>query len=141
LGDLRLAGEFVRRLVLKEGPYTVVLDAPAGTVQVPVGHYSAYQVQVQKGDVIALADTELTSEGIKARLVVATNQPASLTVGGPLTNALALSRWGRSLVLNHRLVGAGGTTYRFPNLDRSKPPRFTVYHGDKKLASGNFQFG
>lgn len=141
LGELKLTGEFVRRLVLKDGSYTVVVDAPAGTVPVPMGNYSAYQVQVQKGDVIALADTALAREGIKTRLVVASNPPATLTAGGPLTNIVTLTRWGRSLVLNQRLVGAGGTTYRFPNRDRRQPPRFTVYQGDQQLGSGQFEYG
>jgi hypothetical protein len=49
-------------------------------------------------------------------------------------------RQGKRLALNYRLIGVGGA-YQLVNQDRSHPPEFTVYHGDKKVASGKFEFG
>ena len=40
LGELKITGKFIQRLVLSGGPYLVVLDQPAGTVKIPVGSYS-----------------------------------------------------------------------------------------------------
>ena len=68
------------------------------------------------------------------------SKPAVLTAGGPLTNSVSVSRRGRYLALNYQLVGAGGP-YQLVNQDRSHPPEFTVYQGDKKVASGKFEFG
>jgi hypothetical protein len=49
-------------------------------------------------------------------------------------------RRGTYLALNYRLTGVGGG-YQLVNQDRSHPPEFTVYQGDKKIASGKFEFG
>jgi hypothetical protein len=43
--------------------------------------------------------------------------------------------------MNYRLQGADGEFYCLAQQDRSKPPEFTVYHGGKKVLSGQFQFG
>jgi hypothetical protein len=67
--------------------------------------------------------------------------PAVLNVGGPLTNSVIASRHGQDLRLDYRLVGTGGETYQLANQDRSKPPEFAIYKGDKKIASGKFEFG
>ncbi len=75
-----------------------------------------------------------------ASITVDEKKPAVLTAGGPLTNSVAVSRRGKYLALNYQLLGAGGP-YQFVNQDRSHPPEFAVYHGDKKVASGKFEFG
>jgi hypothetical protein len=41
----------------------------------------------------------------------------------------------------YQLVGAGGEAYQLANQDRSHPPEFAVFKGDKKIASGKFEFG
>jgi hypothetical protein len=65
---------------------------------------------------------------------------AVLTAGGPLTNSVSINRQGRKLSLNYQLVGAGGA-YQMVGQDRSHPPEFAVYQGDKKVSSGKFEFG
>jgi hypothetical protein len=52
-----------------------------------------------------------------------------------------LTRYGRKLNMNYRLVGADGGAYRLAQQDRAKPPDFTAYHGGKKVLSGMFAFG
>jgi hypothetical protein len=140
LGEVKISGEFIRRLILKGGPFTVVLDEPSGTSQVPLGTYSGYQVQLQRGGVIASLDQLSSEQGVSKRIVVKGGMTAAL-VGGPLTNSVTVSRRGKSLVLSYRLVGAGGETYRRLQQASSKPPRFTIFQGEKKLASGEFEFG
>ena len=66
---------------------------------------------------------------------------AVLKAGGPLNNTVTASRQGQDLVLNYHLAGAGGETYQLAKQDTSKPPAFAIYKGDKKIASGDFEFG
>ena len=63
-----------------------------------------------------------------------------LAVGGPLTNSVSINKRGKYLTLNYELLGAGGA-YQLANNDRSHPPEFTVYRGEKKLVSGKFAYG
>jgi hypothetical protein len=72
---------------------------------------------------------------------VTDKSPATLTVGGPLTNTVMVNRRGQELRLDYELVGAGGQAYQLPNRDPLKPPAFTVYKGTKKIASGTFEYG
>ena len=74
------------------------------------------------------------------QITVNEKQLAVLTVGGPLTNSVSVSRGGKYLSMNYQLVGAGGA-YQVVNQDRAHPPEFTVYQGDQKVASGKFEFG
>jgi len=138
LGELKIAGEFVRRVALQGGPYLVVLDKPEPVVKVPVGSYGPVKVWLKKGGVEATLDAR--TEAAAGRITVNDKRPAVLTVGGPLTNSVSISRRGKNLALNYQLVGAGGA-YQLVNQDRSHPPEFTVYQGDKKVASGKFEFG
>jgi len=138
LGDLNITGDFVRRLTLEGGPYLVVLDKPGKTVKVPLGQYHSAKVCVQKGDVQASLDAR--TRAAERGIAVSEKAPAVLKVGGPLTNSVSINRNGRKLSLNYQLVGAGGA-YQMLNQDRSHPPEFAVYQGDKKVASGKFEFG
>jgi hypothetical protein len=137
LGELKIAGTYVQRATLEGGPYLVVLDQPEATVKVPVGRYNAARVWVKRGDTEANLDAQSQAVG---RITVAEQAPAVLLAGGPLTNSVSVMRQGKRLALNYRLIGVGGA-YQLVNQDRSHPPEFTVYHGDKKVASGKFEFG
>jgi len=139
LAELKLSGDFIQRVHLRDGPCLVVLDAPAETVRVPVGRYGDHQVRLGKGD--AVAHPERSDRDVRKPLVVAKEKPAALTAGGPLTNSVTVTRRGKHLVFNYRLLGAGGEPYQLGTTDYSKPPRFAVYQGDKKIASGKFEFG
>jgi hypothetical protein len=138
LGELRIAGDFVRRVTLEGGPYMVVIDKPEPVVRVPVGSYGTSKVCLKKGDAEAYLDGRTQSS--TGRITVSDSKPAVLTAGGPLTNSVSVSRRGKYLALNYQLVGAGGA-YQLVNQDRSHPPEFTIYQGDQKVGSGKFQFG
>jgi hypothetical protein len=137
LGELKIAGSYVQRATLGGGPYQVVLDQPAGVVKVPVGKYTTAQVALRRGDTEAYLEPQFQSVG---RITVSEQTPALLQAGGPLTNSVSVARRGKYLALNYRLTGLGGS-YQLVNQDRSHPPEFTVYHGDKKVSSGKFEFG
>jgi hypothetical protein len=138
LGELKIAGGFVRRMTLEGGPYMVVIDQPQTTVKVPAGRYREAKVCLRKGDVEAYLDQR--TQSAVGGITVNEKGPAVLTAGGPLTNSVSITRHGRMLSLNYRLVGVGGT-YQLVNQDRSHPPEFTIYQGDKKVKSGKFEFG
>jgi hypothetical protein len=116
LGELRVTGQFVRRITLEGGPYLVVIDQPEATVKVPVGRYKEAKVCLRRGEAAAHLDGPW--EAAVGRITVAE----------------------RNLMLLYRLTGAGGP-YQMVNEDRSHPPEFTIYQGDKKVGSGKFEFG
>jgi hypothetical protein len=138
LGEMKVAGTFVQRATLERGPYLVVVDQPLATVKVPVGRYSGAKVCLKRGDVEAYLDGR--TQVAMGQITVNEKTPAVLMAGGPLTNSASVSRQGRNLSLNYQLVGVGGV-YKLASQDRSHPPEFTVYQGDKKVASGKFEFG
>jgi len=141
LGEVRFTGQHVRRALLSGGPWTVVLDEPAGTVKAPQGKYSNPSVHVRKDDAEARLDPAGNgSETGLPSVVVQADTPALVTAGGPLTNSVIIQRRGQSLVLSYRLLGAGGETYRPPSRT-GEPPRFAIYRGDRLLESGQFEFG
>lgn len=140
LGEMKIAGKFIQRLVLPGGPYLVVLDQPTtGTVKVPVGSYSQPNVFLASGSTKAYCTPN--QQDARSQISVNGRTPSILDAGGPLTNSVLLSRQGQDLRLDYRLVGAGGATYQLVNRDTSKPPTFAIYKGDRKIASDNFQFG
>jgi len=138
LGELKITGDFIQRAMLEGGPYLVVLDKPAAVIKVPIGRYSQPKVCLKKGDLQAYLDGQ--TQAAAGHITVSEAVPALLTVGGPLTNSVSVSREGRKLALNYRLLGAGGA-YQMVSQDRSHPPEFAVYQGDKKVGSGKFEFG
>lgn len=135
-GDLTISGQYVHRLVLSGGPYTAVLDEPRGTLRVPVGRYTARQVQLGVGQ--ALAHLQETRE---VPLTIAAGHPAHLLAGGPLTNTATVNRRGSDLVIEYVLRGADGENYAQAFRDYQHPPRFKIYRGDHEVASGNFEYG
>jgi hypothetical protein len=164
LGELRITGRFIERLVLTGGPYAVVLVRPAGSVKIPVGSYNQPSVWLKQGQDEAYFDSLPKSgkrtvpnnenlggirpiSGVAEAgkvVVVDERRPAVLTMGGPLTNSISVTRHGRDLNLTYRLIGAEGGDYKLWEYWRTKsdsPPQFTIYQGEKKIGSGNFEFG
>ena len=139
LGELKITGQFIRRLILPGGSYLVVLDQPAATVKVPVGNYSSPNILLEQGGAEAYCNAMQWQLG--KRIAVDEQTPGTLIAGGPLTNSAVITRHGQDLRLDYRLLGAGGQAYQPANADRSHPPQFAVFKGGKKIASGNFEFG
>ena len=140
LGELKITGQFIRRLVLTGGPYLVMLDHPAGVVKVPTGSYNQPDIRARTKWRRGLLRNSGQMQ-VCRRISVDDKTPAVLHAGGPLTNSVTASRQGQDLRLDYRLVGAGGEAYQLAKQDHSKPPEFAVYKGGKKIASGTFEFG
>ena len=139
LGEVTFTGQYIKRLILPGGVCQVVLDQPVGTVKIPVGHYYLPNVTLEKGGVAAICNVAQRPMG--NRISVDGTTPALVAAGGPLTNTVAVSREGEDLVLNYRLIGAGGESCQLVNRDFAHPPEFAIYQGEKKIASGKFEFG
>jgi hypothetical protein len=139
LGELKITGKFIQRLVLSGGSQLVVLDQPAASVKVPTGSYIHPDILLKQNGAEAFCKPGQTQ--IRWRFSVDDKTPAVLNVGGPLTNTVIVSRHGQDLRLDYRLVGAGGETYQLVNQNSSQPPEFAAYKGKRKIASGKFAYG
>jgi hypothetical protein len=139
LGELRITGQFIRRMTLEGGDNLVILDQPAGTARVPVGSYSEARVWLHDGNGEAFRESARRPSA--KRLVIAADRPAQLMAGGPLTNSVEVTRRGGNLLLNYKLIGADGDAYQMSARDNSRPPEFIVFSGDQRIATGKFEFG
>jgi hypothetical protein len=139
LGELKIIGKFIQRLVLTGGSHLVVLDEPASTVKVPVGSYAQPKILLAQGGIEAFFNSNEPNS--VSRISVSDKAPAVLDAGGPLTNSVIAIREGQDLRLDYKLIGADGATYQLVKRDTSKPPEFAVFKGDRKIASGKFEFG
>jgi len=135
LTEVKLSGESLYYAVLRAtNGYTVLLRESPGTVKVPQGVYTVHAVRLKKGAAEAF---RLPYQPLLINAMASTN----IVLGGPLTNSVILTRQGRKLDMNYRLVGADGGSYRLAQQDRSNPPEFVVYRDGKKVQSGKFEFG
>jgi hypothetical protein len=135
LGELRVVGAFLHRVVLDEpNGFTVVLDDPPPVRKIPAGHYQASEIWLRQGSAEAVSTTA-------GKLTVSETAPATLAAGGPLTNTVTITRRGKYLSFDYRLVGSGSNTFRLGSDDRTNPPEVEVYHGGRKIASGKFAYG
>lgn len=134
-GELKLEGKYIERLVLlrKDG-HREEFNRPEETIRLPMGEYRLREVYLRGGYTChAWRDSKINW------VTVAPEKPAVLKVGAPLKQTVKVERRGRILVLDYELLGAG--TEKYTSGDRSKPPTFTVYKGDKEIASDKFEFG
>ncbi len=140
LGELKVTGKFIKRMVLPGQEFTVVLDHPDPVLKVPLGSYGQCQVQIQARGAEAYRESGRfnVSPTVKA-LTIAARTPAVLNVGGPLSNSVSAGRHGNALNLDYRLLGAGGEAYQLSGV--RKQPEFAAYRAGKKIGSGKFEFG
>jgi len=135
LGELKLEGEHVERLVLRrEDGRTERFEKPHEIIQLPEGKYHLMESHLDVGYVC------FQGAGPQSKpITIAENEPAVLKVGAPLKQTLQTRREGRVLVLDYKLIGIGNELYT--KADRSNPPNFTVYKGNQEIASGRFAYG
>ncbi len=135
LGELKLEGKSIVRLILRrEGDNErQTFRRPEQIIKLPTGKYTVQEVHLDGGYIWS------ASSGPTRRLVVASDEPATLKMGGPLKQTVKVNRQGRLLVMNYELLGVGGEQYTGGN--SGDPPTFTVYRGDKEIASDKFEFG
>ena len=132
-GELRIEGQDIHKINL-EGEQSQELTDPCGTVRPQVGTYVVQSVELKGGFVSAGQ-----MAGRLGKIAIIEDTPSVLKAGGPLRQEITARRQGRLLILNYRLVGIGGESYR--NLSSGRAPRFTVLRGDKAVGSGQFEYG
>lgn len=134
VGELKLEGKYIERLVLRrKNGRTERFDQPSEIIKLPVGEYRLLESHLKGGYKCRSSRTPYNW------ITAAEDKPAVFKVGAPLKQTVKTQRQGRILVLNYELRGLGGEIYT--SSDRSKPPTFTVYKGDKEIASDKFEFG
>ncbi len=141
LGWLKIHGQYIERLMLhgtgSMSSWAAVLDSPEVETSLPVGNYSISGVYLRRGAAAACSGFRRAGQ---RRLSISAGRPASVRIGGPLTNWVAIQPQARALALDYKLMGADGA-YTMLNYDWSKPPRFTVYRGGHQIGSGTFEHG
>lgn len=141
LGEIAITGKHVDRVVMTSSERAVVLERPAPVERVPVGNYTLDNVSLKADGpraVLSRRPQELAkSETVKVQSAGQT----TLVAGGPLTNSVSIVRRGKTLVFNYELRGQGGMEYGFVSDRSAVQPEFAVYQGDRKVASGKFEFG
>ena len=136
LGKLNLEGQSITRMILqhKETGQPEEVFRPEQSIELPVGQYRVREVHLEGGYV----NSRLTSaEPYLIR--IGTDEPATLKLGGPLKPTIKMERQGRQLVMTYALVGVSAEQYT--GGDTTTPPAFTVYRGDKIIASDTFEYG
>ncbi|UCG57036.1 MAG: hypothetical protein JSU70_19500 [Phycisphaerales bacterium] len=134
-GELKLEGECVTRLVLRRTDGgTERFDRPGKTIQLPPGEYQLLESHLEGGYTCRFGPAPE-----QGHIEIDANEPAVFKVGAPLKQAVRVQRRGRSLTLQYHLDGVGGEYYTSD--DRGKPPRFTIYRGEKEIHSDKFRFG
>jgi hypothetical protein len=135
MGELQISGAMIEELDL-DGDYAVILHSPKPTVKVPVGKYQRKRVYLK-----APGSALEASAQIEGRFNVDANKPTAINIGGPLRQKIVAERRGGVLALTYQLTGADGVSYTLNQQDRSKPPEFAIFQGEKKLHSGKFEYG
>ncbi len=135
LGELKLEGKSIVRLVLRreDNNEREEFRRPEQIIKLPTGKYRLHEVHLEGGY------TSRSNNKTIDWITIAADKPAVLKVGAPLKQTVKVQRQGSVLVLNYELLGIGGEKYT--SSDRSKPPTFTIYKGDKEIASDKFEFG
>ena len=133
LGELRLEGQYIEHLVLRERHgHTEQFNRPSEAIQLPVGEYRLQDVRLKNG-------FNYNHRTLKYNWITITQEePAVFKVGAPLKQVVKIERQGPILSLNYDLIGVGGETYAST---RSMRPRFTVFKNEIKVGSGEFEFG
>ena len=136
-GELRIEGEGIELLTLRTAAGArKTLDRPGSMVTLPAGDYCVDSIRLEGGH--STSSAEMPAE---LRFVVRPGSPAALKAGAPLRQAIKVQRQGSSLVLGYELIGQGGERYRVGRNQGAATPGFAVYRGDRKVASGQFEFG
>jgi hypothetical protein len=133
-GELKLEGKHIQKLVfLYKGRKKEEFENPGESIKLPAGEYQLREVHLKGGYVSRLGIAPGRWKTVDK------DKQTVLKVGAPLKQTVRAQRQGNLLVLNYELLGVGGG--RYVRAQRAKPPQFAVYSGDKKIASGKFEFG
>ncbi|HUT47083.1 MAG TPA: hypothetical protein VMX36_12415 [Sedimentisphaerales bacterium] len=132
--ELKLEGGNIEQLILQSGNQKQSFDQPGKSIKLEPGTYQVSELHLKSG----FMHYPYGGTTRLGPIQVGPGEPAILKAGGPLEQRITVQRKGQLLTMDYRLIGAAGEWYRN---DRRYPPTFTIYKGDKEIASGKFQFG
>ncbi len=134
-GRLKIVGKAIEHLVLVDKDRKKhKFDTPDDILSLPPGRYYTEQVRLKGGFSCNLYSRTSTNS-----FKIDPNSTTELKMGAPLTQTITVNRTGKILRLGYGLHGIGKEEYT--SSDRSNPPKFAVYKGDKKVGGGEFEFG
>jgi len=137
-GMLHLDGTGIERLVLRDSAgQSKVLPRPGAEVSLPEGDYRVYEIMLRGGHFCHGRQIPADQQVVRIR----GRTPATLRLGAPLRQEVQVTRHGAVLALSYSLVGRGGESYWPARGGNTQPPEFTIYQGQRKLASGTFRPG
>lgn len=132
--ELKLEGQNIERLILQSGSQKQTYNQPGKSIMLEPGTYQVSELHLKGGFTHFLSQGPTRLEPIQ----VGPGDPAIFKAGGPLEQRVTVQRKGQLLTMDYRLIGIAGEGYRFERVHR---PTFTIYKGDKEIASDKFQFG
>lgn len=132
-------GRAVEKLSLQKendresGRTQVIYDVRGPSLSLEPGRYRVDRIDLKGGywHRAAQMDTDW--------FALSPDQPYHLRAGAPLTSHIDVTREGRLLKLDHRLLDAAGR--RYGSTERTSPPCFAVYRDGQEIASGSFEYG
>jgi hypothetical protein len=140
MGILNIEGEHITRLVLESGSSAVLLYYPQKSVFIPTEDYYCSGVYLYSKNV-GLFQLQNTNRLNKGKISVTEDGLATIKAGGPLKNTVEITRTGTTLKLDYKLIGVDNKSYTSFNGRRDKPPTFTIYKGNREIASDKFEYG
>jgi hypothetical protein len=139
MGQLKLEGEFIKRLVLEADSSLVLLDSPEATIGVPAGNYRQSSIFLDGGQA-GLFQANLHQHRSND-ISVSEGASTVLKIGGPLCNSVEVQRSGKVLTLKYELLGIDGYNYTSLQGRSENPPTCAVYNKGKEIATGKFEYG
>jgi hypothetical protein len=126
--ELLLEGKPVEKLTLtnEQGQSQEILH-PGRSVSLPPGRYWIREIRVHWD-----ANGPPQTDRDVNRLTLVPSGSCRLNVGSPRTPLLTAKHRGNLLMLNYNPR---------PNGEASRNAQFTIYQGDRKIASGSFEYG
>ncbi len=110
-------------------------------LSIPAGEFRCKQLALKPGD----QRPPVTPQNLhNINVSVIADAENVLKVGAPLNHQVKIERTGKVLEFSYELVGAGGETYdirAMTGYGGDNNPTVTIYKGDMKLASGQFEYG
>lgn len=132
--ELKLEGGSIEQLILQSGNQKQTYDRPGKSIMLESSTYQVSELHLKGGFMHSPYGDTTRLGPIRVR----PGEPAILKAGWPLEQRVTVQRKGQLLTMDYGLIGAAGEGYRFERVHR---PTFTIYKGDKEIASGKFQFG
>jgi len=137
VGSLKLEGQFIKSLGLKEGGKVLKFEDPGREIKLPLGYYVIYRILLQDEASQFQAEAYLNQ-------VIHINpfDPAPvLKAGGPLASSISIERDNDVLRIDYYLKDTQGNNYRLRKNYNDNPPNVSIYKNNGKIVSDKFRYG